>query len=60
MGKENYSKYALIKAILLSNLEEEMKEAIVKEIIGAPQPIWFSSTTTDNGCTIRHLANTGA
>ena len=48
MEKINYSKYNLIKAVLASNLEEEVKEALVNSLINScqPQPIYYGLTTT--------------
>ena len=48
MEKINYSKYNLIKAVLASNLEEDMKENIVNSLINCyqPQPIYYGLTTT--------------
>jgi len=48
MEKINYSKYNLIKAVLASNLEEDMKEALVNSLINCyqPQPIYYGLTTT--------------
>jgi len=55
MEKVNYSKYNLIKAVLASNLEEDMKEAIVNSLINCyqPQPIYYGLTTTTSD-TIRN------
>lgn len=49
MEKENYSKYDLIKRILVSNLEEDVKEAIVNELISEHKsyPLWYASNNTD-------------
>lgn len=40
MEKEEYSRYDLIKAILASNLEEDVKEAIVNRFI-SEQPYYY-------------------
>lgn len=55
MEKENYSKYDLIKRILVSNLEEDVKEALVNRLISEHSsyplyyPYWYAS-----------ISNTGA
>jgi hypothetical protein len=56
MEKVNYSKYNLIKAVLASNLEEDMKENIVNSLINCyqPQPIYYGLTTTTSDA-IRNL-----
>ena len=49
MEKMTYSKYDLIKAILASNLEEDVKEDIVNSLINCyqPQPVYYSGLTTN-------------
>lgn len=49
MEKVNYSKYNLIKAVLASNLGEDVKEALVNSLINSwrPQPIYYSGLTTN-------------
>lgn len=39
-------KYNLIKAILASNLGEDVKEALVNNLIGQPQPFYVPCTIT--------------
>ena len=59
---ENYSKYNLIKAILASNLEEGVKEALVNSLISVQQlwqPVWYNTSNNDTGYTIRNLVHTG-
>lgn len=48
MEKVTYSKYDLIKAILASNLAEDVKEALINSLINSwqPQPIYYGLTTT--------------
>ena len=48
MKKEEFSKYDLIKAVLASNLAEDVKEALVNSLINhwRPQPIYYGLTTT--------------
>jgi hypothetical protein len=54
MEKEEFSKYDLIKAILASNLAEDVKEALVNSLISSrqPQPLYYGLTNID-GCAIR-------
>ena len=48
MERVVHSKYDLIKAVLASNLEEDVKEDIVNSLIKCyqPQPIYYNMTTT--------------
>lgn len=56
MERVVHSKYDLIKAVLASNLEEEVKEDIVNSLINCyqPQPIYYGLTTTTTSDAIRN------
>ena len=57
MERVIHSKYDLIKAILASNLGEDVKEDIVNSLINyyQPQPaVWYGSLTTTTSDAIRN------
>lgn len=57
MEKVVHSKYDLIKAILASNLAEDVKENLVNSLINSwqPQPVvWYGNSTTTTDSAIRN------
>ena len=56
MERVVHSKYDLIKAILASNLGEDVKEALINSLINSwqPQPVYYGLTTTTTSDAIRN------